>query len=60
VRRRRDTIDQQIAGWRTRHTWTPAMLRYISSCYAMDAGSWLRACNFLEAAYRQIPAVQLA
>jgi hypothetical protein len=48
-----DTIDQQIAAWRTRRTWAPAMLRYMSSCYAMDADSWLRAGDFLESAYDQ-------
>jgi len=48
-----ETIDQQIAAWRGRHTWTPAMLRYISSCYAMDAGPWLHAADFLERAYNQ-------
>ncbi len=46
-----DTIEQQIAAWRGRRAWTPAMLRYISSCYAMDAGPWLGAADFLEAAY---------
>ena len=46
-----ETIDQQLAAWRSRHTWTPAMLRYISSCYAMDAVSWLPAADFLEAAF---------
>ena len=45
------TIEQQIAAWRSRRTWTPAMLRYISSCYAMDAASWLPAADFLERAY---------
>ena len=47
------TIEQQIAAWRSRRTWTPAMLRYISSCYAMDAASWLPAADFLEQAYNQ-------
>jgi DNA-binding transcriptional MerR regulator len=46
-----DTIDEQIAAWRSRRTWTPAMLRYMASCYAMDAGSWQHAADFLEAAY---------
>lgn len=45
------TADEQIAAWRSRHTWAPAMQRYIASCYAMDADSWMRAADFLEAAY---------
>ena len=48
-----DTIDQQVAAWRRRHTWAPAMRRYIASCYAMDADSWLRAADFLQRAYDQ-------
>jgi DNA-binding transcriptional MerR regulator len=46
-----ETIGQQMAAWRSRHTWTPAMQRYIASCYAMDADSWRCAADFLEAAY---------
>ena len=48
-----ETIDQQIAAWRSRSTWAPAMLRYMSSCYAMDPHSWQQAADFLEQAYNQ-------
>ena len=46
-----DTIDQQIAAWRRRNSWTPAMRRYTASCYALDTDSWRHAADFLEAAY---------
>jgi len=45
-----ETMREQIAAWRRRASWTPAMLRYIASCYAMDADSWRRAADFLESA----------
>jgi hypothetical protein len=45
-----ETIDQQVAAWRSRRTWAPAMRRYMASCYAMDVDSWLHAADFLEAA----------
>lgn len=46
----RETMRDQIAAWRSRATWAPAMLRYMASCYAMDADTWRRAANFLESA----------
>jgi DNA-binding transcriptional MerR regulator len=44
------TIGEQIAAWRSRRQWAPAMVRYMASCYAMDADTWQRAADFLEAA----------
>jgi hypothetical protein len=48
-----DGVREQIEAWRSRRAWTPAMLRYIASCYAMDADIWQRAADFLESAYDQ-------
>jgi len=45
------TIREQIAAWRCRTAWTPAMLRYMASCYAMDVDTWRRAADFLESAF---------
>jgi MerR family transcriptional regulator, thiopeptide resistance regulator len=45
------TVREQIEAWRGRRRWAPAMVRYMASCYAMDADSWQRAADFLEAAY---------
>jgi DNA-binding transcriptional MerR regulator len=46
-------VQDQIDAWRSRRRWTPAMLRYLASCYQMDAPTWLRAADFLEAAYER-------
>ena len=48
-----DSVREQIEAWRSRRGWTPAMLRYIASCYAMDADTWQRAADFLESACDQ-------
>ena len=48
-----DSVREQIEAWRNRRAWTPAMLRYMASCYAMDADKWQRAADFLESAYDQ-------
>jgi len=45
-----ETMREQIAAWRSRTKWTPAMLRYMASCYAMDVDTWRRAADFLESA----------
>jgi MerR family transcriptional regulator, thiopeptide resistance regulator len=44
------TVGEQIDAWRNRRQWAPAMVRYMASCYAMDADTWQRAADFLEAA----------
>ena len=41
----------QIEAWRSRRQWAPAMVRYMASCYGMDADTWQRAADLLEAAY---------
>jgi DNA-binding transcriptional MerR regulator len=46
-----DTVNEQIRVFRSRRLWTPAMLRYLASCHAMDAGTWQQAADFLESAY---------
>ena len=46
-----ETVREQIDAWRTRRNWPPAMLRYMASCYDMDADRWRRAADFLETAY---------
>jgi DNA-binding transcriptional MerR regulator len=48
-----DGMREQIQAWRSRRNWMPAMLRYMASCYAMDADTWQRAADFLESAYDQ-------
>lgn len=45
------TIGEQIEAWRSRRQWPPAMVRYMASCYAMEADTWQRAADFLEAAF---------
>jgi MerR family transcriptional regulator, thiopeptide resistance regulator len=45
------TIGEQIEAWRSRRQWAPAMVRYMASCYGMDADTWQRAADLLEAAY---------
>ena len=44
-------VQEEIDTWRCRRRLAPAMLRYLASCYGMDAPTWLRAADFLEAAY---------
>ena len=46
----RETMRELIAAWRSRAIWTPAMRRYMASCYAMDADTWQHAADFLESA----------
>ena len=48
-----ESVREQIETWRSRRVWTPAMLRYVASCYAMDADIWQRAADFLESAFDQ-------
>ena len=51
-----EAVREQIEAWRSRRTWTPAMLRYMASCYDMDADTWQRAADFLQSASDQTTA----
>ena len=52
----REIMNQLIATWRSRTVWTPAMRRYMASCYAMDDETWRCAADFLETACDRAPA----
>ena len=43
-------IEEQIRAWQRRRNWPPGLLRHVASWHAMDADTWQRAADFLEAA----------
>jgi len=55
-----ETAAEMISFWRGRRTWPPAMTRYTASCYDMDAGTWQRVADFIEAAHDHSAAVTAA
>ena len=41
---------EQIRAWRERHTWPPGLVRSVASWYDLDAATWQRVADFIEAA----------
>jgi MerR family transcriptional regulator, thiopeptide resistance regulator len=41
---------EQVRAWRGRRAWPPGLVRYMASCYEMDAEAWLRVADFIDAA----------
>jgi DNA-binding transcriptional MerR regulator len=52
-----ETAAEMIRSWRSRRAWPPAMTRYTASCYDMDADSWRRVADFIEAAHNHCAGV---
>ncbi len=46
-----ETAAEMIRFWRDRRSWPSGLTRYTASCYDMDADSWRRVADFIEAAY---------
>jgi MerR family transcriptional regulator, thiopeptide resistance regulator len=45
-----DIRAQHVNAWRARRAWPPGLLRYMASCYEMDAETWQQVSDFIDAA----------
>jgi MerR family transcriptional regulator, thiopeptide resistance regulator len=41
---------EHVRAWRGRHAWPPGLVRYMASCYDMNAETWQRVADFFDAA----------